>query len=119
MYAKVLIISTLLVTLFELMVINNWWIIMEGFHAGTGHRSSHVFFILFHVTTYVSMKCVLKYLCVMHLSISCPNPHHWEGGRIQGFDKLSCQMPHSWDQVSCQILTGSFGQVLRCCNFKQ
>jgi len=42
------------VTLFELMVVNNWWIIMEGFYAGSGRRSTRAFFIFFHLTTSVS-----------------------------------------------------------------
>jgi len=42
-----------LVTLFEAMVVNNWWIIMEGFQAH--NNKSRTFFIIFHLTTYVSL----------------------------------------------------------------
>ena len=46
------------VTLFELMVMNNWWIIMEGFHAAVGDKSARIFFIVFHVINVVSYTSV-------------------------------------------------------------
>ena len=45
---------SVIVTLFELMVVNNWWIIMEGFHFAIGDKRARIFFILFHLTTAVS-----------------------------------------------------------------
>ena len=67
------------------------------------------------------IKTLNNFQPVMHLSISCPNP-----GEYRGFDKSSCQMPHPWGQVGCQIPTLSpalvgdlTAQVLHCCNYKQ
>ncbi|XP_065892686.1 two pore calcium channel protein 1-like isoform X2 [Dysidea avara] len=50
------------VTLFELMIINNWWIIMEGFQAGTGEMSSRAFFIAFHLSTYIVVTVVMAFI---------------------------------------------------------
>ncbi|XP_065892689.1 two pore calcium channel protein 1-like isoform X2 [Dysidea avara] len=50
------------VTLFELMIINNWWIIMEGFQAGTGEMSSRAFFIIFHLSTYIVVTVAMAFI---------------------------------------------------------
>ncbi|XP_065919465.1 two pore channel protein 1-like isoform X2 [Dysidea avara] len=55
-------ISQSYVTLFELMVVNNWWIIMEGFHAGSGRRSTRAFFIFFHLTTSVVINVAIAFI---------------------------------------------------------
>ena len=47
-----------LVTLFELMVVNNWWIIMEGFHNQVPYKHARPFFMAFHLTTAVSCKYI-------------------------------------------------------------
>ena len=48
------------VTLFELMIVNNWWIIMEGFHVAVGDRRARIFFLMFHFTTIVSQHLMLQ-----------------------------------------------------------
>ena len=56
----------LAVTLFELMVVNNWWIIMEGFRIAVMHRDSRAFFICFHLST-----IVVRYFTITYYVHSC------------------------------------------------
>ncbi|XP_065889561.1 two pore channel protein 1-like isoform X2 [Dysidea avara] len=53
-------ISQSYVTLFEAMVINNWWILMEGFHAHNKH--SRLFFIIFHLTTSIVLTVAIAFI---------------------------------------------------------
>ena len=57
----------LVVTLFELMVVNNWWIIMEGFQLAVENEASRAFFICFHLSTVVSYCIVM--VCVSYAGI--------------------------------------------------
>ena len=59
----------LAVTLFELMVINNWWIIMEGFRNAIGDKPSRPFFICFHLTTAVSYNYMMYEIACLHMII--------------------------------------------------
>ncbi|MFN3504403.1 MAG: hypothetical protein ACK4ZJ_19340, partial [Allorhizobium sp.] len=42
-----------MVTLFELLVVNNWFVIMDGFVAAAGTRWARLFFIAFYVTAVI------------------------------------------------------------------
>ena len=49
-------------------------------------------------------------LCTCQFHAPSPQPRGgW--GNTWGFDKLSRQMPHPWDQVGCQIPTMSSGDL--------
>ena len=51
-------------TLFGLMVVNNWWIIMEGFQDALDSNVSRAFFICFHLATVVSYNYIRIYIYV-------------------------------------------------------
>lgn len=50
------------VTLFDLMVVNNWFIIMEGFTAATGNDASRVFFMLYFIVMMVVLTIVVAFI---------------------------------------------------------
>lgn len=50
-----------LVTLFELTVVNNWYIIMEGY-AAEFTQWSRIYFMLFYLVTMVIMTVVVTYI---------------------------------------------------------
>ena len=51
-------------TLFGLMIVNNWWIIMEGFQDALDSGVSRAFFICFHLATVVSYNYIRIYIYV-------------------------------------------------------
>lgn len=50
------------VTLFELMVVNNWFIIMEGFASVTGSVWSRLFFMIFYILTMVVVTIIVTFI---------------------------------------------------------
>ena len=50
------------VTLFELMVVNNWFIIMEGYASVTGTDWSRVFFMAFYIFTMVVVTIIVTFI---------------------------------------------------------
>ena len=60
------------VTLFELMVVNNWWIIMEGFHLADENKDSRAFFICFHLSTVVCYHVhTYIHVAIVHTYVLC------------------------------------------------
>lgn len=47
-----------MVTLFELTVVNNWFIVMNGY-ASVVHPATRIYFILFYLTTMVVLTIVV------------------------------------------------------------
>ena len=50
------------VTLFELTVVNNWFIIMEGYAIYTGKEWSRSFFMIFYVFTMIVMTIIVAFI---------------------------------------------------------
>ncbi|KAG9487107.1 hypothetical protein GDO78_007142 [Eleutherodactylus coqui] len=55
------------VTLFELTVVNNWYIIMEGVTSQTSHWA-RLYFMVFYIVTMVSITCQTIYTCISSVS---------------------------------------------------
>lgn len=49
------------VTLFELMVVNNWYVIMEG-HVRVTSRLSRIYFFLFYLSTMIILNIVVAFI---------------------------------------------------------
>ena len=50
------------VTLFELTVVNNWFVIMEGHALATGRDISRVFFMSFYIFTMIVMTIIVAFI---------------------------------------------------------
>ena len=50
------------VTLFELTVVNNWFVIMEGFAIATGRDAARLFFMIFYVFTMIVMTIIVAFI---------------------------------------------------------
>jgi len=50
------------VTLFELLVVNNWFIIMEGFASVTSNDWSRVFFMVYYIFTMVVVTIIVAFI---------------------------------------------------------
>jgi two pore calcium channel protein 1 len=53
---------TAYVTLFELMVVNNWFIIMEAYASVTDHQSSRIFFMVYYIFTMVVVTIIVTFI---------------------------------------------------------
>lgn len=50
------------VTLFELTVVNNWFIIMEGYAISSGTEWSRAFFMIFYIFTMIVMTIIVAFI---------------------------------------------------------
>ena len=50
------------VTLFELTVVNNWFVIMEGFALTTETDASRIFFMAFYLFTMIVMTIIVAFI---------------------------------------------------------
>ncbi|KAM9096737.1 two pore calcium channel protein 1 isoform X2 [Sarcophilus harrisii] len=72
------------VTLFELTVVNNWYIIMEGVTSQTSHWS-RLYFMIFYIVTMVVMTIIVAFILdafVFRMNYSRKNQDSEDGGII-------------------------------------
>jgi hypothetical protein len=50
------------ITLFELTVVNNWFVIMEGHAIASGNEWSRIFFMTFYVFTMIVMTIIVAFI---------------------------------------------------------
>ena len=50
------------ITLFELTVVNNWYVIMEGHTIASGNDYSRIFFMLFYIFTMIVMTIIVAFI---------------------------------------------------------
>ena len=50
------------VTLFELTVVNNWYVIMEGHTIASGKDTSRLFFMSFYIFTMIVMTIIVAFI---------------------------------------------------------
>ncbi|XP_034025451.1 two pore calcium channel protein 1-like [Thalassophryne amazonica] len=89
------------VTLFELTVVNNWYITMEGVTSMTSHWS-RLYFMTFYIVTMVVMTIIVAFILdafVFRMNYSRKNQSHWRTQRGDNENGIVFEVEASRDEA--------------------